>query len=144
MDLQEFLKWKNLRKRRSNNNKNKIEFHQLLPHSVIIKGQGWTTALVSSAILEPKRIRSQVITQVGIKSYRLYQYMFKTSHKKGQFKLMEALQLLLPREKMKDTDHGPLSVSKTSKTFQKISKLSREASTTTKARAGSLLLVVDI
>ena len=57
---------------------------------------------------------------------------------------MEALQLLLPREKMKDMDHGPLSVSKTSKMFQKISKLSREASTTTKARAGSLLLVVDI
>ena len=92
----------------------------------------------------PKRIRSQVITQVGIKSYRLYQYMFKTNHKKGQFKLIEALQLLLPREKMKDTDHGPLSVSKTSKTFQKISKLSREASTTTKARAESWLLVVDI
>ena len=57
---------------------------------------------------------------------------------------MEELQLLLPRKKMKDTVHGLLSVSKTSKMFQKTSKLSREVSTTTKARAKSVLLVVDI
>ena len=57
---------------------------------------------------------------------------------------MEELQLLLPRKKMKDTVHGLLSVSKTSKMFQKTSKLSREVSTTTKARAKSVLLVIDI
>ena len=57
---------------------------------------------------------------------------------------MKALQLLLPQEKMKDTDHGLLSVLKASKMLQKTSKLSREASTTTKARAESVLLVADI